>query len=311
MFYQNTRSPATRSGKLQLVLVAALASLLALGLARLHRARRQPVVPAPAGHASTSTAASRTASPRATSSPSRTDVKTIDGAPCVVVSDRLYLDGQARGAHDRLVLAGRAAATSGTSARRRPSSTRTAASRAPRARGRPAATARRPGIYMPAHPRAGPLGAAGVLQGPGRGSLRGPQPPRAACACRTRSSRRALLTKEWTPLEPGVVDHKLLRPRDRHRARADRARRRRAPRARLRHALTDGRRAPRGRRSAARRRARSRARRSGCPPRARAARTCARSARCARRGTRARRARRRSPRRTAPPPSSCTIRPAQ
>jgi hypothetical protein len=23
------------------------------------------------------------------------------------------------------------------------------------------------------------------------------------------SSRRALLTKEWTPLEPGAVDHKL------------------------------------------------------------------------------------------------------
>ena len=47
----------------------------------------------------------------------------------------------ARRAHDRLVHAGRVRATSGTSARTRPSSTEAAASPAPRARGRPASTA--------------------------------------------------------------------------------------------------------------------------------------------------------------------------
>ena len=82
----------------------------------------------------------------------------------------------ARRAHDRLVQPGLAAATSGTSARTPPSSTRAATSRAPRAPGRPASTAPRPGIYMPAHPRVGQIRPAGVLQGPRRGPLQGDRP---------------------------------------------------------------------------------------------------------------------------------------
>jgi hypothetical protein len=48
------------------------------------------------------------------------------------------------------------------------------------------------------------------------------------------SSRQAVLTKEWTPLEAGVIDHKT---RDRHRARNDGQGRPRAPRPDLRDEL--------------------------------------------------------------------------
>ena len=96
-------------------------------------------------------------------------------------------------------------ATSGTSARRRPSSTRTATSRAPKEPGWPAWTARSPASTCRRVPRRS-VGPPGVLQGPCGGSLPGGRmrrdplgPPDAPVA---------VLTKEWTPLEPGVVDNK-------------------------------------------------------------------------------------------------------
>ena len=121
------------------------------------------------------------------------------------------------------------AATSGTSARTPPSSTRTVTSRAPRAPGWPASTARRPASSCPAHPQRRPDRAAGV---PTRATRKTTSRSSASSAPSRRPARaNALLTKEWTPLEPGVIDHKMYVRGDRHRPRADPEGRQRAQRA--------------------------------------------------------------------------------
>jgi hypothetical protein len=64
------------------------------------------------------------------------------------------------------------------------------------------------GIQMPAHPRVGEVAREEYLKGHADDHFEvlslsaGVRTPAA-------SSRQALLTKEWTPLEPGVIDHKL------------------------------------------------------------------------------------------------------
>ena len=132
--------------------------------------------------------------------------RTIAGARCVVVRDLLYLAGRLRErttdwysqdgpgnvwyfgeSTAELDRAGHATSTEGSW----------------RA-GRNGALA---GIYMPAHPR---IGAAGRQEHyPGHAedhyrvvSLHAP------VTVPYRSTRSALLTEEWTPLEPGVLDHK-------------------------------------------------------------------------------------------------------
>ena len=80
---------------------------------------------------------------------------------------------------------------------------RTAASRAPRAPGRPATTAR-PGIFMPAHPRVGQTGRQEYYKGHAEDHFR--------VAAVIRSVLRTPhlgADEESTPLEPGVIDHKL------------------------------------------------------------------------------------------------------
>ncbi len=65
----------------------------------------------------------------------------------------------------------------------------------------------RPGIFMPAHPRVGDGGRQEYYAGHAEDHF-------SVVALNARvhvpdvSSNRALLTKEWTPLEPGVLDHK-------------------------------------------------------------------------------------------------------
>ena len=75
-------------------------------------------------------------------------------------------------------------------------------------RGR-ASTARCPGIAIPAEPAAGHGVPPGVLQGRGRGQRTGPQHGRAGARCPPASYRDALLTKDFTPLEPDVLEYKL------------------------------------------------------------------------------------------------------
>ena len=190
------------------------------GTVRFLGPRRQSLVPAAARHDATSTAESRTARQLATSSPSPTGRKTIDGATCVVVNDRLYLAGKlAERTTDWYTQddAGNVwyfgEATAELDAYGRVTSTR-GSWQAGRRR-------REPGIYMPAHPGVGPPGPPGVPQGPRRGSLPG------ARACTPRHGpyevvAHALLTKEWTPLEPGVRRPQALPSGHRHGPRADR-----------------------------------------------------------------------------------------
>jgi hypothetical protein len=65
----------------------------------------------------------------------------------------------------------------------------------------------RAGIFMPAHPHRGQSGIQEMLKGEAEDHFRvlGLE---ASVDTPAAASRHALLTREWTPLEPGVVDHK-------------------------------------------------------------------------------------------------------
>jgi len=131
--------------------------------------------------------------------------KTIAGAPCRVVHDRLYLDGRlaerttdwyAQDASGNVWYFGERTAELDR-------------------RGRVVSTegsweagvdGAKPGIYMPARPRVGASYRQELYEGHAEDHFRivalldAVTPPRGP---------RALLTREWTPLEPGVVDRKL------------------------------------------------------------------------------------------------------
>ena len=65
-----------------------------------------------------------------------------------------------------------------------------------------------PGIYMPAHPVVGGTGRQEYLKGHAEDHFRVVSLGARASSPYVTNSR-ALLTEEWTPLEPGVLDHKL------------------------------------------------------------------------------------------------------
>jgi hypothetical protein len=65
-----------------------------------------------------------------------------------------------------------------------------------------------PGIYMPARPATGVTGRQEYLKGHAEDHFR-VAALNATVTAPALSSRHALLTEEWTPLEPGVLDHKL------------------------------------------------------------------------------------------------------
>jgi hypothetical protein len=66
----------------------------------------------------------------------------------------------------------------------------------------------RAGIYMPAHPRVGDSGLQEYYKSQAEDHYR-VKSLAARVSTPAASSTRALLTEEWTPLEPGVLDHKL------------------------------------------------------------------------------------------------------
>jgi hypothetical protein len=133
--------------------------------------------------------------------------KRIDGVPCVVVRDRLYLNGRL---HERttdwytqdtqgnvwyygestaeLDRRGRVKSTEGT--------------------WQAGHDGAKPGIYMPARPKVGQTGRQEYYKGHAEDHFR-VLSLRAVVKAPYVSSRRALLTKEWTPLEPGAIDHKF------------------------------------------------------------------------------------------------------
>jgi hypothetical protein len=65
----------------------------------------------------------------------------------------------------------------------------------------------KPGIYMPAHPAVGVTGRQEYLKGHAEDHFRVLSLAQTVRVPYIRSSH-ALLTKEWTPLEPGTIDHK-------------------------------------------------------------------------------------------------------
>jgi len=123
--------------------------------------------------------------------------KVIQGVRCTVVEDRLYLRGKLAErtsdwyAQDRagnvwyygedtaeLDARGRVMSREGT--------------------WRAGVNGARAGIYMPAHPRVGQSGTQEYYRGHAEDHFQV-----------LSVTARTLLTKEWTPLEPGVIDHKL------------------------------------------------------------------------------------------------------
>jgi hypothetical protein len=132
--------------------------------------------------------------------------KTIDGAPCVAVSDRLSLRGRleerttdwysqdAKGTvwyfgekTAELDANGKVKSTSGS--------------------WRAGINGAKPGIFMFAHPRPGRSARQEYLKGEAEDHFQVVSMD-ARATVPYRSFRHTMLTKEWTPLEPGVVDHK-------------------------------------------------------------------------------------------------------
>ncbi len=134
-------------------------------------------------------------------------VAKIDGAPCVVVKDRLYLNGKleerttdwysqdSRGnvwyfgeSTAELDAHGRVTSTEGT--------------------WRAGRDGAQPGIFMPARPVTGRTGRQEFYKGHAEDHFE-VLSLHASVRVPYTSSSNALLTKEWTPLEPRVLDHKL------------------------------------------------------------------------------------------------------
>ncbi len=122
----------------------------------------------------------------------------IDGAPCVVLEDRLFLNGHlgerttdwytqdSRGnvwyygeATAELDLKGHVTSTKGS--------------------WRAGVNGARPGIFMPAHPRTGTSFRQEYYKGQAEDHFQ----------VVGLAASQVLLTEEWTPLEPAVLDHKL------------------------------------------------------------------------------------------------------
>jgi hypothetical protein len=131
--------------------------------------------------------------------------KTIQGAPCVAVRDRLYIRGRleerttdwysqdSRGnvwyfgeKTAELDAHGRVTTTEGS--------------------WQAGVHGARPGVFMPAHPHVGQAGRQEYYKGHAEDHFEVIGLFRPVTRL---DGRTVLLTKEWTPLEPGVVDHKM------------------------------------------------------------------------------------------------------
>jgi hypothetical protein len=132
--------------------------------------------------------------------------KTIQGAPCTVVRDLLYIHGRleerttdwyAQDAAGNVWYFGERTAELDTHGRVRSTSGTWQAG----------VHGARPGIFMPAHPHVGQTGRQEYLKGEAEDHYRIKRLS-ARVSTPGASSSHALLTEEWTPLEPGVLDHK-------------------------------------------------------------------------------------------------------
>jgi hypothetical protein len=132
--------------------------------------------------------------------------KTIQGAPCTVVHDFLYLRGRLEErttdwyAQDR-------AGNVWYFGERTAELDRHGRVRSRAGSWQAGVHGAKAGIYMPAHPRVGQTGRQEYLRGQAEDHYR-VKSLSARVSTPAASSRHALLTEEWTPLEPGVLDHK-------------------------------------------------------------------------------------------------------
>jgi hypothetical protein len=133
--------------------------------------------------------------------------KTIQGVSCTVVRDRLYLrkrlrerteDWYAQDVAGNVWYFGEATAELGPGGK----------VRSTEGSWRSGVDGARAGIFMPAHPHAGQSGQQEIYPGHAEDRFRVLSLAAGVDTPAVRSDR-ALLTREWTPLEPGVVDHKL------------------------------------------------------------------------------------------------------
>lgn len=133
--------------------------------------------------------------------------KTIAGAPCAVVDDRLYLSGKleerttdwyTQDAKGNVWYFGEATANIDQNGH-------VTSTEGSWEAGRDGARA---GIFMPARPKLGQSFRQEFYKGHAEDHFQVVD-LQASVSTPYVSSRRALLTKEWTPLEPGVIDHKL------------------------------------------------------------------------------------------------------
>src|SRR3954464_15277766 len=205
MFYTNTCSPASHR-QTSFTYSAALTALLAFGSPGFAARVDNPWFPLRPGTVYVYRGVKDGQSAR-DGGPVTRRVKTIQGAPCVVVRDRLFLhrkleerttDWYSQDRHGNVWYFGEA--TAELDAHGRVTTTEGSWQA-----GRDGAKA---GIYMPARPLPGRFGRQEFYKGQAEDHFR-VLSLRAAVHVRYTSSHRALLTEEWTPLERGVIDHKL------------------------------------------------------------------------------------------------------
>jgi hypothetical protein len=136
-----------------------------------------------------------------------TETKRILGVRCTVVSDKLYLRGRIEErtrdwyAQDRSGNVWYFGEATAELSRNGSVKTREGSWRA-------GVDGARAGIFMPAHPHRGQSGVQEYYKGEAEDHFR-VLSLSATVDTPAASSEHALLTREWTPLEPGVVDHKL------------------------------------------------------------------------------------------------------
>ena len=127
------------------------------------------------------------------------ETKTIDGAPCAIVRDRLYLNGRleerttdwyTQDGRGNVWYYGEATAELDPSGKVKSTEGSWQAGR----------NGAKPGVYMPAQPKVGQSGRQEYYKGQAEDHFKV-----------LNVTRHQVITKEWTPLEPGVIDHKLYR----------------------------------------------------------------------------------------------------
>jgi hypothetical protein len=134
------------------------------------------------------------------------DVKVIEGVPCVVVRDRTYLGGHLEERTEDWYAQDAAGAVHyyGEATAELDEHGHVVSTEGSWQAG---VNGARAGVFMPAHPRVGQTGLQEFYKGHAEDHFQ-VLSLSASVSVPNGTYEHALLTKEWTPLEPGVIDHK-------------------------------------------------------------------------------------------------------